>query len=155
MKDLDDYLDAAKTAQRIKSDSDLIKALGLKGRSTASWWRTRRAWPSDDIMVRLAQMAGYDPSEALLALNTWRAKSPEAQALYRQIAAKICAVLILFFTFIGTGNATGTSEHHHFQNSTLCGFRRRLAAWWRRQLDRSATRLKLPNHGASTPAHAV
>lgn len=84
---LDDYLDAAIERTGLKSGRDLCKHLGLSS-SVASFWRTRRTWPRDDVMVRIAELAGEDPTQALLDLNSWRTEG-EARAIYEELARKI------------------------------------------------------------------
>ena len=69
---IDDYIDLAMSRRGFGSDRELGRALGFKG-NPVNHWRTRRAWPADQTMVRLAQMAGVDPVWALVELNVWRA----------------------------------------------------------------------------------
>lgn len=96
MLTIDDYINRAKTAQKLNSDRDLDRALGFKGQPT-SHWRTKRTWPADETMVKLAEMAGIDPAQALMDLGIWRASSPKVSAIYSSISerlAKVSAMVI-------------------------------------------------------------
>lgn len=96
MQTIDDYLDAARTARDLKSDRELCKALGVSA-PVVNHWRSKRSWPSDAAMVRLAELADKEPSTALLNLNYWRAEGA-ARSVYQDLL-KIVAVLCLTATF--------------------------------------------------------
>ena len=76
---IDEYMDAAKARLGIHTDTGLARALGA-GHGNPSHWRHRRAHPGDDVMVRLAELAGRDPATALIHLNIWRAMSTARSA---------------------------------------------------------------------------
>lgn len=87
MRTIDDYIDAARARAGIRSDRQLAIQLGLV-QSSISQMRTKRIWPSDETMIRLAIMAGIDPAEALLELSAWRTEGT-AQTLWRELARKL------------------------------------------------------------------
>lgn len=101
---IDDYLDAAKIKNNYRSDRKLSEHLGLKT-SAVNQWRTRRAWPSDEVMIRLADKAGADPMDAILDLNIWRSHG-EAVTLYTRMKKAISAALVLFALGFGGQLAT-------------------------------------------------
>ena len=74
MLTVDEYLDKAAHNLGVKSDSQLAKHLGVN-RSMISQIRTKRAWPSDATMIKIAHLADEDEEEALLSLNIWRNSS--------------------------------------------------------------------------------
>ena len=74
---IDDYIDLAMAKQGFDSERALGRALGFKG-NPVNHWRSKRAWPADETMIRLAEVAGVDPVWALVELNIWR--SPPGQA---------------------------------------------------------------------------
>ena len=78
---IDDYIDLAIAKQKIVSERELGRALGFRG-NPVSHWRTRRTWPADPTMIRLARMAGVDEIWALIELNIWRSQSAEVRAQY-------------------------------------------------------------------------
>lgn len=82
-------MDLAKKVSGAKSDRKLGEMLGLSPIAPGAW-RTGRAYPSDEVMEKLAIMAGIDPSEALLDLNIWRTTG-RTQATYAKIRAAIMA----------------------------------------------------------------
>ena len=123
-----DYLDIAKRRQGFTSDRQLSLALGFAGTSVHAF-ASHRAWPSDETMVKLAHLAGMDPLQALVDLNVWRAKSPEAVSLYQKLSdlvqksKNIAAALLVGLCFTlsdGKANAMATDQHQLFQNYTLC-----------------------------------
>lgn len=85
---LDQLLDGARDARGLKSDAALGRALGIT-QQTVNNYRTGRAWPSDDVMIKLADMAGVDQNAALLDLNIWRSKSPEVASAYIAMRDKL------------------------------------------------------------------
>ena len=86
---IDDYINAAREMRGFLSDNQLSKALGFKS-SAVNHWRTKRAWPGDDTMIRLAEMAGIDPDLALIHLNAWRSRG-EAKSRYSGLADRMTA----------------------------------------------------------------
>ena len=73
MRTVDFYLDLAREKRRFTSDLALDRALGLKPGATCSY-RIKRSWPSDETIIKIAEIAELDPKEALLDLNIWRAE---------------------------------------------------------------------------------
>ena len=126
MPTVDEYLDRAKAQLNTASDRHLSKHLGFVG-PAVSQWRTKRAWPSDEAMLKLAELAGVTPEQALADLNTWRAKSDQVQAVYAAIAKKIGAAAAAFIVFVlanivdpAHANSMATKAHQIFPNYTLC-----------------------------------
>lgn len=131
MRTIHDYLNGAKARNpELKSDRRLALALDL-GETASYFWRRGRAWPSDESMIRIAELAGVDPEEALADLNVWRAKSLETRELYSRIAAKIRSSVVGVLVFgvtsalLGVASpAQGERTPHgstlHFPTYTLC-----------------------------------
>ncbi len=141
MRTIDDYLDAAIARNPdLRSDRRLALALGLN-QAASHYWRRRKAWPADDTMLRLADLAGVDPGEALVELNIWRSQSAETRDQYSRLAEKIrsslAQVLIAGVTSAlvavaspAQGEQTPHESTLQFVAYTLCDFARR----WRRRL---------------------
>lgn len=72
MYSIDDYIDGARRNNDIASDVKLSLRLGLS-KSQVSYWRKRKSFPGDDVIARLALLAGENVDLALLHLNWWRA----------------------------------------------------------------------------------
>jgi hypothetical protein len=99
---LDDYIDAAIAAIGGKHDADLDRALGHQGRAVCQW-RTKRAWPDEDKMRRLAILSGADPQVAILQMKMWAAKTPEMVTLWRSLLGdRVKGAAVLMALFLGT-----------------------------------------------------
>jgi len=64
-------------------------------------------------MVRLAEMAGVDPAQALLDLNAWRTKSDAARATYatlRDLVSKSALGALAALVLLG-GSGPAGAEH--------------------------------------------
>lgn len=107
MENLNEWLDHVKSVSGIVSDSQLNLALGITGTNVLQW-RRARSMPSEANMLKLAALANYDPAEALLLLNQWRAKDPSSRDIYRQISEKLraTAALLLLAILIPMGAGT-------------------------------------------------
>lgn len=103
MRSIDDYLDAAKASLNLPSDRQLGFALRLKG-NIVTQYRTRRVWPNDEVMVRIAEAAKLDPQTALLELGYWRTTArneTHAAALYKRLISSAGhALVVLFFVLV-------------------------------------------------------
>ncbi len=131
MRTIHDYMAAALARHpAIRSNKRLSLELGLKETAT-HYWRHGRTVPSDDSMIKLAELAGVNPEEALADLNVWRAQSSETRELYSRIAAKVksslAQVLIVGVTSALLGLTTPAqgeqTPHESTQNArayTLC-----------------------------------
>lgn len=81
---IDSYIDDAIAEAHLLNESRLALALGVT-RSTISNWRHRKAWPSDKVMLKLAELACTDPDLALVHLNIWRNDRGDANRVYRHL----------------------------------------------------------------------
>jgi hypothetical protein len=96
METITEYLDEAKRRSGCKSDRKFCALLGM----SPTWLlHTRRGTlPTDETMLKIADIAGVDPQKALLDLNIWRSQG-KTKALYQTMrktlerAAVLCAVL--------------------------------------------------------------
>ena len=106
--DIDWYMNRARAHSGIPSDGKLSIALGLH-RVATNGWRTRRAWPDDNHMVRLCELAGVDPAQGLLDLARWRAKGKSAD-VWASIRMAMVASLALVFCINTTGHDVQANE---------------------------------------------
>lgn len=88
---IDWYIDKAIKEHHGISELQLAQLLGVS-RATVSHWRTKKAWPSDLVMMRLADYAGVNQDDAVLHLSFWRAKSPAVKKLWTHILGGIYAL---------------------------------------------------------------
>ncbi len=87
MATLSYYLDMAKSAAGVDSDRALARQMDISTGHAAAW-RTGRAFPTDKNMVKLAELAGLSPLEALVDLNIMRNEGA-AKALYSELRDKV------------------------------------------------------------------
>jgi len=98
MKTIDDYIDLAIAKRNYKSDRQLGVALGFKS-NTVNQWRTKRAWPSDEAMVRLADLCFEEKEQALLDLNIWRTQG-KAREYYKHISEQLQKMAVVFLLIV-------------------------------------------------------
>jgi len=93
LHDIDWYLDRARDVRNLQSDRALGDMMNLSTMGISSW-RTRRAWPEDDKMVTLCQLAKVPPEIGLLDLGRWRAKGM-ASEIWARMLPRMAATLAL------------------------------------------------------------
>jgi hypothetical protein len=124
-QNLDWYLDEARTAIGAPSDRQLALALRVDTASLSAY-RTKRAWPSPEVMVRLAELAKVSPEVALAQLASWRYPDvptytnivelvravenggpvwDQVRVTLRRGASALVLVLVFFFSNGGDGNS--------------------------------------------------
>lgn len=111
VRTVDWYIDRAMIRSGAPSERQLSGRLGLAHNSLTNY-RTHRAWPSDQAMIALADLAGIDPDVALMDLNRWRTKSDAARDRYERLAtllekagATAAAILLGVGILAGPGRA--------------------------------------------------
>jgi hypothetical protein len=112
MQTIDEYLDAAIINLKLRSDRALSVELGLSPGSV-NHFRTKKAWPSDATMIKIAKLADLDETEALLNLNIWRNFDSDAAPLYSRLMDKLkaAAMLCLAVGFIASSLAALPVHH--------------------------------------------
>jgi len=88
-------IDKARENHDINSDRKLAEFMGLKN-SAVSYWRNGKSWPTDDNIVKLAELAEIDPEHVLIELAIWRSEGP-AKAVWMEIEKRLlqaAAVLV-------------------------------------------------------------
>ncbi len=74
MLSIDDYIEYAQAFNGNLNDAQLSRELNLS-QSQVGFYKKRKSLPSDETMVRLAEMGNQNIDLALLHLNWWRAVS--------------------------------------------------------------------------------
>jgi len=90
---LDEYIDAAKSAQSLHFDRELDRFLGYKG-TACSFWRSKKSRPSAEGMVALAEAAGLDPHVAIIELGLITAEQNHNEhmvIIYQDLKEKVKA----------------------------------------------------------------
>ncbi len=93
-------------------------ALGFSG-NNVTFWRTKKAWPSDEKMLKLAELAGIPRREGLVELAIWRTGGTEAAPIYMKILKQISTSMIAFLFFGGIPSAFACGLEAVAQ-STIC-----------------------------------
>lgn len=101
MKTLEFYIAKAQVNSGAATDTKLAALLDVSA-SYVCMMRTGKSIPSDDMMVKIANIAGVDKEEALLDLNVWRSSGSVKDA-YANILRKlghvaVALALCLFFS---------------------------------------------------------
>lgn len=98
MKSFCDYADKAIVRYNLTGYSNLARELNLN-KATLSYFRNGKALPSEDTMIKLAELAGLPKEEALIDLNLWRSKNnPELNKIWQRLA-KMIGLLFFFYLF--------------------------------------------------------
>lgn len=109
MKKFNDYMQLAIDRQKLKGNNHLARELGLTT-GAISILHNGKSLPSEETMVKLAELAGLPKEEALIDLNLWRSKDkPEVQKIWQRLSKMIgCYTLPLlgFCEFYGISLAS-------------------------------------------------
>lgn len=131
MRDINFYMEEAKTRAHIKSNRKLSVFLGLSPIAACNW-KTKRAYPSDETMIRLAEVSGQSPFIALLELNIWRSTGKVKESyekLYKGMSKTIHTLgivgLLVAGVFAGPAYAsTSINQHQQYDQYILSHLRR-------------------------------
>ena len=84
--------------QKLASNNKLAKELGITSASI-SVLNQGKALPSEETMIKLAELAGLPKEEALIDLNLWRSRNnPEVQKIWQRLS-KMIGLPAFLFTF--------------------------------------------------------
>lgn len=83
-----ELLDRAKAAAGNVTDYRLAKILGLNPNAVSNY-RTGRSSPVNPVAMRLGELAGVDPMEAVAAVNLERCRTPEDREVWEAMLARV------------------------------------------------------------------
>lgn len=132
--DLHSYLETAKKAQGYKSDAKLADGLGVN-KSMITYYRAGRAWPDDETMTTLADLANVKREQALLELSAWRTsgaarKTYEGLLKALAMAGKItAAALALVFLLTATAPTVHASVYSGVEERSTIYIMRQIASF--------------------------
>lgn len=92
-------LDKARNRRGIPTDMALAERLG-RSRAVVSEWRAGKSYPDEDLIVALAELAGDDPGEWLLAIKAVRTEG-KAGKVWAALAKRLGAVAAVALCAIG------------------------------------------------------
>jgi len=143
-------LDKARSRKNISSDNALAQHLGTN-RQVISQWRHGDSYPSEDNIAELAEMAGDDPVQWLVAIKAVRADGKAGKA-WAALAKRLAAAAMVLFLAVGftlpqrteasVGSGSNLDHSIHYakcRNGPSGGVRRLPLA-----LDQALNRLLLP-----------
>ena len=107
--DAQELLEAAKTHTGL-SQSGLAAALGLR-QPTLSQWNAGKAELSDETYIKLAKLAGVDPTEVIIEKHMRKA-GPEGQKIWAHLARtlpKSAALLTVILIFVPYNHADAST----------------------------------------------
>ncbi|WP_313497394.1 helix-turn-helix transcriptional regulator [Pseudoxanthomonas mexicana] len=90
--DVQELLDAAKTAQKITTDKGLAEALGVTKQAVSNW-RKGVSLPDTVTCATLAGYTGLPLAQVLGIVGEARAISREEKAVWRKLAGSVALVL--------------------------------------------------------------
>lgn len=94
-----DYLSAAKKRLGITSDYAFAQHLGVT-RGAVSLLVNGKVIMSDETAIKIAHILDIDPLELMAAANRERAKTPEAEAVWAGLMARIATGAHASFDFL-------------------------------------------------------
>ncbi len=96
MNTLRDYTDKIIARHNLKSQNEAAKEIGIAGASL-SQFLSGKILPSEDTMLKIADLAGMPKEEALIDLNLWRsANNPEVAKIWQRMAKMINPAMVVF-----------------------------------------------------------
>ena len=93
-----DYTDKAITRFGLRGQNAVAREIGITTASMSNLM-SGKILPSDETMLKLAELAGMPKEEALIDLNLWRSKNnPELNKVWQRLS-KMIGLQIFFIAF--------------------------------------------------------
>lgn len=111
MRTVKDYISEAQKKQGIPSNNKLAYALGITPTALSAIYKSKNI-PSDETMIKLAELAGIPEEEALVDLSIWRAQTPKTKEVWekiRHIVLSLCLTMAVLSPF-GSGNLAASGN---------------------------------------------
>ncbi|MBL4761689.1 MAG: hypothetical protein JKY93_03205 [Gammaproteobacteria bacterium] len=96
---LDDYINVAVIRNNFRSKREFCKSIGVSHNAINTY--NNGTFPSDDTMLKIADLAGIDKEIALLELGIWK-NSGAAQKAYASILQKMARVTAAIAIMLGS-----------------------------------------------------
>ncbi|MBQ8347804.1 MAG: helix-turn-helix domain-containing protein [Alphaproteobacteria bacterium] len=112
MRTIKDYISEAQKKQGIPSNNKLASALGITPSGVSVLYKGK-SLPTDETMIKLAELAGIPEEEALVDLSIWRnADSPKTKEIWekiRHIVLSLCLTMAVLSPF-GSGSLAASGN---------------------------------------------
>lgn len=100
MKNFTDYADKAIVRYGLTGYNNLARELGIN-KASVSCLRAGKTLPSEETMIKLAELAGLPKEEALIDLNLWRSKNdPKRHEIWQRISKMVGCLLLLIICLL-------------------------------------------------------
>lgn len=99
------YVEKAKENSQIDSNNKVASKLGISSASIAIFCN-ERGYPSQETVLKLANLAGVSPEKALIDFNLWKTKDkPNAQKVWLKLAKMIgCWILAVNLNYANSND---------------------------------------------------
>lgn len=131
-------LDKAQVIHRLPSDYKLALVMGISHSSLTSY-RQGKTMPDARVISKLCDLTGDDAGVLLAEIEAERAKTDEARALWRQVAARLsstlhAAVFAVLFGVVGWGGFPSGAQAAEPLNLRVYPLYivEGVSRWWRR-----------------------
>ena len=94
-----DYTDKAVNRFGLRGQNAVAREIGITTASMSNLM-SGKILPSDETMLKLADLAGCPKEQALIDLNLWRAKkNPEVEKIWKNLSKMIDSSMLFLFIF--------------------------------------------------------
>ncbi|MEI3545906.1 MAG: helix-turn-helix domain-containing protein [Alphaproteobacteria bacterium] len=95
-----EYAEKAIVRYGLTGYNNLARELGMT-KSSISMLRSGKNVPSEETMIKLAELAGLPKEEALIDLNLWRSKNdPKRHEIWLRISKMVGCLLLLIICLL-------------------------------------------------------
>ena len=106
-----DYTDKAITRFGLRGQNAVAREIGITTASMSNLM-SGKILPSDETMLKLAELAGMPKEEALIDLNLWRSKNnPELNKVWQRLS-KMIGIAVLSCTISNTETNSCNIQHN-------------------------------------------
>lgn len=99
------YVEKAKETSNIKTDKQVAELIGITSASISGFCKVKN-YPSQETVLKLANLAGISPEQALIDFNLWKTKDkPNAHAIWQKMAKIIGCFLLANLLYCGNSKA--------------------------------------------------
>ena len=136
-------LDKARARRGIPTDMALAERLG-RSRAVVSEWRAGKSYPDEDLIVALAQLAGDEPGQWLIAIKAVRTEGAAGKVwadLAKRLGASVAVLVAAALPF----GAQAKAGSHFAINPDTAHYVKRRGYYWNLLRDWLAHLLHRPN----------
>ena len=91
MRTIKDYISEAQKKQGIPSNNKLAAAIGITNGGLSNLYKGK-AIPTDETILKLAELAGIPEEEALIDVSIWRAADPKTKSIWERMRNMIISL---------------------------------------------------------------